>query len=195
VDRKHRPAPRCGKRMASASSRPTPDRWLMARPCCSSCWSRLPFGRDGAICRSSRPFLTNPNAFLKTSPLRAKFIFDFGRHLPRRAVSTLRIGLITTVVSLLIGYSAGARMARMPSRAAGPCVVFDGGDRAMLKASSCALSPVMNHPQDKGVNKQTADPGGVISRRSRDDDVKESVRFRGGWVHTTCIHGVDPDRA
>jgi ABC-2 type transport system ATP-binding protein len=59
--------------------------------------------------------VTNPNAFLTTRHYE-RFIFDTAGIFHEALWSTLRIGLITTVISLLIGYPLAHWMARMQSR-------------------------------------------------------------------------------
>ena len=115
--------------MASASSRPTPIAWLLAPALLLFVlFFVLPFGVMAVMSFFSANPVTNPNAFLTTRHYE-RFIFDSAGIFHDALWATLRIGLITTVVSLLIGYPLAHWMARMQSRAR-PCAGADGGDRA-----------------------------------------------------------------
>src|SRR5260221_14670522 len=102
--------------MAVAASRPSPIAWLLAPALLLFVlFFVLPFGVMAAMSLYSGNPVTNPNAFLTTRHYE-RFIFDTAGIYHDALWSTLRIGLITTVVSLLIGYPLAHWMARMQSR-------------------------------------------------------------------------------
>jgi putative spermidine/putrescine transport system permease protein len=105
------------KHMAVAvSSRPTPIAWLLAPALLLFVlFFVLPFGvMAGMSFFSSNP-VTNPNAVLTTRHYE-RFIFDSAGIFHDALWATLRIGFVTTLVSLLIGYPLAHWMARMHSR-------------------------------------------------------------------------------
>src|SRR5260221_11152261 len=102
--------------MASASSRPTPIAWLLARALLLFVlFFVLPFGVMAAMSFFSSNPVTNPNAFLTTRHYE-RFIFDSAGIFHDALWATLRIGLITTIVSLLIAYLLAHWVARTQCR-------------------------------------------------------------------------------
>src|SRR5258708_12464217 len=102
--------------MASASSRPAPIAWLLAPALLLFVlFFVLPVGVMAAMSFFSSNPVPNPNAILTTRHYE-RFLFDSAGIFHDALWSTLRIGLITTVVSLLIGYPLAHWMARMQSR-------------------------------------------------------------------------------
>src|SRR3977135_1848592 len=112
--------------MASVSSRPAPIAWLLAPALLLFVlFFVLPFGVMAAMSFFSSNPVTNPNAVLTTRHYE-RFIFDSAGIYHDALWATLRIGLITTVVSLLIGYPLAHWMARMQSRLRHALVLMAG---------------------------------------------------------------------
>src|SRR5262249_60833423 len=86
-------------------SRPTPIAWLLAPALLLFVlFFVLPFGVMAAMSVFSANPVTNPNAFLTTRHYE-RFIFDSAGIYHDALWAALRIGLITTVFSVPIGYS------------------------------------------------------------------------------------------
>src|SRR5258707_14618581 len=89
--------------VAVTASRPTPIAWLLAPALLLFVlFFVLPFGVMAAMSFFSSNPVTNPNAFLTTRHYK-RFIFDSAGIFHDALWTTLRIGLITTVVPMLIG--------------------------------------------------------------------------------------------
>src|SRR5881394_1888392 len=107
--------------MSAATSRPhnsrvAPIAWLIAPALLLFLlFFVLPFGVMAAMSLFSGNPITNPNAVLTTRHYQ-RFIDDSAGIFHDALWATLRIGLITTVISLLIGYPLAHWMARMHSR-------------------------------------------------------------------------------
>ena len=102
--------------MAAASSRPSPIAWLIAPALLLFVlFFVMPFGVMAVMSVFSGNPVTNPNAFLTTRHYE-RFINDSAGIFHEALWDTLRIGLITTVAALLIGYPLAHWMARMHSR-------------------------------------------------------------------------------
>jgi putative spermidine/putrescine transport system permease protein len=100
----------------AVATRPSPIAWLLAPALLLFVlFFVLPFGVMAMMSFYSGNPVTNPNAFLTTRHYE-RFIFDTAGIFHDALWATLRIGLITTVVSLLIGYPLAHWMARMQSR-------------------------------------------------------------------------------
>src|SRR5436853_7352994 len=91
-------------RMSVASHRPSPIAWLVAPAVLLFVlFFVLPFGVMALMSVYSGNPVTNPNAFLTTRHYE-RFIFDTAGIFHDALWSTLRTGLVTTAVSLLVGY-------------------------------------------------------------------------------------------
>lgn len=102
--------------MAVAVSRPSPIAWLVAPALLLFIlFFILPFGVMVVMSVFTGNPVTNPNAVLTTRHYE-RFINDVPGIFHDALWDTLRIGLITTIVSLLIGYPLAHWMARMQSR-------------------------------------------------------------------------------
>lgn len=102
--------------MAVAASRPSPIAWLVAPALLLFIlFFILPFGVMVVMSVFTGNPVTNPNAVLTTRHYE-RFINDTPGIFHDALWDTLRIGLITTLVSLLIGYPLAHWMARMQSR-------------------------------------------------------------------------------
>src|SRR3979490_2394291 len=100
----------------AVSSRPAPIAWLLAPALLLFVlFFVLPFGVMAAMSFFSSNPVTNPNAVLTTRHYQ-RFIEDSAGIYHDALWATLRIGLITTVIALLIGYPLAHWMARMHSR-------------------------------------------------------------------------------
>jgi putative spermidine/putrescine transport system permease protein len=103
------------ERMA-VSRRPSPIAWLIAPAVLLFVlFFVLPFGVMAVMSVYSGNPVTNPNAYLTTRHYE-RFIFDSAGIFHDALWATLRIGFVTTVASLLIGYPLAHWMARMQSR-------------------------------------------------------------------------------
>src|SRR5438874_1381687 len=109
----------------------------------------LPFGVMAAMSFFSANPVTNPNAFLTTRHYE-RFIFDSAGIYHDALWATLRIGLITTIVSLLIGYPLAHWMARMQSRL-GHALVLMAVIAPMLTGIVVRTFAWMTLLQDKGL--------------------------------------------
>ena len=102
--------------MAAASHRPSPIAWLIAPAVLLFVlFFVLPFGVMAVMSVYSGNPVTNPNAFLTTRHYE-RFVLDTAGIFHDSLWATLRIGFVTTLVSLLIGYPLAHWMARMHSR-------------------------------------------------------------------------------
>jgi ABC-type nitrate/sulfonate/bicarbonate transport system ATPase subunit len=106
--------------MSAATSRPSPIAWLIAPALLLFVlffvlFFVLPFGVMAAMSLFSGNPITNANAVLTTRHYQ-RFIEDQAGIYHDALWATLRIGLITTVTSLLIGYPLAHWMVRMHSR-------------------------------------------------------------------------------
>ncbi|MBV8394530.1 MAG: ABC transporter permease [Alphaproteobacteria bacterium] len=102
--------------MAVASHKVSPIAWLIAPALLLFVlFFVLPFGVMAVMSVFSANPITNPNAFLTTRHY-MRFIGDSAGIFHDALWATLRIGLITTIVSLLIGYPLAHWMARIQSR-------------------------------------------------------------------------------
>src|SRR5262249_2106371 len=103
-------------RMAVASHRPSRIAWLIAPAVLLFVlFFVVPFGVMALMSVYSGNPATNPNAFPTTRHYE-RFIFDTAGIYHDALWATLRIGLVTTAISLLIGYPLAHWMARMHSR-------------------------------------------------------------------------------
>ena len=102
--------------MSVVSHRPSPIAWLIAPAVLLFVlFFVLPFGVMAVMSVYSGNPVSNPNAFLTTRHYE-RFIFDTAGIFHDALYATLRIGFVTTLVSLLIGYPLAHWMARMHSR-------------------------------------------------------------------------------
>ena len=106
-----------GNRMpAVVARRPSPIAWLIAPALLLFVlFFVLPFAVMVAMSFFSANPISNPNAVLTTRHYQ-RFIEDNAGIFHDALWETLRIGLVTTAVSLLIGYPLAHWMARMQSR-------------------------------------------------------------------------------
>jgi putative spermidine/putrescine transport system permease protein len=149
--------------MSAAASRPSPIAWLIAPALLLFVlFFVLPFGVMAAMSLFSGNPITNPNA---TFTLRhyQRFIEDSAGIFHDSLWATLRIGLITTVVSLLIGYPLAHWMARMHSRL-GHALALMAVIAPLLTGIVVRTFAWMTILQDKGVINTTLISWGVISR-------------------------------
>ncbi len=136
--------------MASAQSRPSPIAWLIAPALLLFVlFFILPFGVMVVMSAYSGNPVTNPNAFLTTRHYE-RFIFDTAGIFHDALWATLRIGLVTTIVSLLIGYPLAHWMARMHSRL-GHSLVLMAVIAPLLTGIVVRTFAWMTILQDKGV--------------------------------------------
>jgi putative spermidine/putrescine transport system permease protein len=147
----------------AVASRPSPIAWLLAPALLLFVlFFVLPFGVMAMMSFYSGNPVTNPNAFLTTRHYE-RFIFDTAGIYHDALWSTLRIGLITTVVSLLIGYPLAHWMARMQSRL-GHALVLMAVIAPMLTGIVVRTFAWMTLLSDKGVINQTLMSLGLISQ-------------------------------
>src|SRR5262245_10471081 len=134
----------------AVASRPSPIAWLLAPALLLFVlFFVLPFGVMALMSLYSANPVTNPNAFL-TMRHYERFVFDRAGIYHDALWSTLRIGFITTVVSLLIGYPLAHWMARMQSRLAHALVLM-AVIAPMLTGIVVRTFAWMTILQDKGV--------------------------------------------
>ena len=146
----------------AASSRPAPIAWLLApADLLFVLFFVLPFGVMMAMSFYSGNPATNPNAYLTTRHYE-RFLFDTAGIFHDALWSTLRIGLITTIASLLIGYPLAHWMARMQSRL-GHALVLMAVIAPMLTGIVVRTFAWMTLLQDRGVINATLMGWGVIS--------------------------------
>src|SRR6478609_7918575 len=150
-------------RMAVASHRPSPIAWLIAPAMLLFVlFFVLPFAVMALMSVYSGNPVTNPNATLTTRHYE-RFIFDTAGIFHDALWATLRIGLITTVVSLLIGYPLAHWMARMQSRL-GHALVLMAVIAPMLTGIVVRTFAWMTILQDKGVINTTLMQWGLIEK-------------------------------
>ena len=122
----------------------------------------LPFGVMATMSLFSGNPITNPNAVFTTRHYQ-RFIEDSAGIYHDSLWATLRIGLITTVISLLIGYPLAHWMARMHSRL-GHALALMAVIAPLLTGIVVRTFAWMTILQDKGVINTTLISWGLISR-------------------------------
>jgi len=146
-----------------AASRPSPIAWLIAPALLLFVlFFVLPFGVMAVMSFYSGNPVTNPNAFLTTRHY-VRFINDDAGIFHDALWSTLRIGFVTTIVSLLIGYPLAHWMARMHSRV-GHVLVLMAVIAPLLTGIVVRTFAWMTILQDKGVINTTLISMGLISK-------------------------------
>ena len=147
----------------AVATRPSPIAWLLAPALLLFVlFFVMPFGVMTAMSFYSGNPVTNPNAFLTTRHYE-RFIFDNAGIYHDSLLSTLRIGLVTTVVALLIGYPLAHWMARMQSRL-GHALVLMAVIAPMLTSVVVRTFAWMTILQDKGVINTLLMQWGVIGK-------------------------------
>jgi putative spermidine/putrescine transport system permease protein len=147
--------------MSAATSRPSPISWLIAPALLLFVlFFVLPFGVMAAMSLFSGNPITNPNAVLTTRHYQ-RFIEDSAGIYHDALWATLRIGLITTVISLLIGYPLAHWMARMHSRL-GHALALMAVIAPLLTGIVVRTFAWMTILQDKGVINTTLISWGLI---------------------------------
>jgi putative spermidine/putrescine transport system permease protein len=147
--------------MSAATSRPSPIAWLIAPALLLFVlFFVLPFGVMAAMSLFSGNPVTNPNAVLTTRHY-LRFIEDSAGIYHDALWVTLRIGLITTVISLLIGYPLAHWMARMHSRL-GHALTLMAVIAPLLTGIVVRTFAWMTILQDKGVINTTLIQWGII---------------------------------
>jgi putative spermidine/putrescine transport system permease protein len=148
---------------AVSASRPSPIAWLIAPALLLFVlFFVLPFGVMAVMSVFSGNPVTNPNAFLTTRHYE-RFINDDAGIFHDALWSTLRIGFVTTIVSLLIGYPLAHWMARMHSRV-GHVLVLMAVIAPLLTGIVVRTFAWMTILQDKGVINTTLISMGLISK-------------------------------
>jgi len=152
------------QRMAAVSaSKPSPIAWLIAPALLLFVlFFVLPFGVMAAMSFFSGNPVSNPNAVLTTRHYQ-RFIEDTAGIYHDALWATLRIGLITTVISLLIGYPLAHWMARMQSRL-GHALALMAVIAPLLTGIVVRTFAWMTILQDKGVINTTLMSWGLISK-------------------------------
>jgi putative spermidine/putrescine transport system permease protein len=151
------------KPMSVATSRPSPIAWLIAPALLLFVlFFVLPFGVMAMMSLFSGNPITNPNAVFTTRHYQ-RFIEDSAGIYHDSLWATLRIGLITTVISLLIGYPLAHWMARMHSRL-GHALALMAVIAPLLTGIVVRTFAWMTILQDKGVINTTLMSWGVISK-------------------------------
>jgi putative spermidine/putrescine transport system permease protein len=149
--------------MAVAASRPSPIAWLVAPALLLFVlFFILPFGVMVVMSVFSGNPVTNPNAVLTTRHYE-RFINDSPGIFHDALWDTLRIGLITTIVSLLIGYPLAHWMARMQSRI-GHALALMAVIAPLLTGIVVRTFAWMTLLQDKGVINTTLISLGLIDK-------------------------------
>ena len=150
-------------RMAASAHRPSPIAWLvMPALLLFVLFFVLPFGVMALMSVYSGNPVTNPNAVLTTRHYE-RFLFDSAGIYHDSPWSTLRIGLVTTLVSLLIGYPLAHWMARLHSRL-GHALALMAVIAPLLTGIVVRTFAWMTILQDKGVINTTLMQWGLISR-------------------------------
>jgi putative spermidine/putrescine transport system permease protein len=148
---------------AAAASRPNPIAWLIAPAVLLFVlFFVIPFGVMAMMSFFSGNPISNPNAVLTTRHY-ARFIDDSAGIFHDALWATLRIGLVTTVIALLIGYPLAHWMARMQSRL-GHALVLMAVLAPMLTGIVVRTFAWMTILQDKGVINTTLISWGVIEK-------------------------------
>ncbi|HEY2418552.1 MAG TPA: ABC transporter permease [Steroidobacteraceae bacterium] len=143
------------------TSRPSPIAWLIAPALLLFVlFFVLPFGVMAMMSLFSGNPITNPNAVLTTRHYQ-RFIEDQAGIYHDALWATLRIGLITTVISLLIGYPLAHWMARMHSRL-GHALALMAVIAPLLTGIVVRTFAWMTILQDKGVINTTLMQWGII---------------------------------
>lgn len=149
--------------MAVAASRPSPIAWLVAPALLLFVlFFILPFGVMVVMSVFTGNPVTNPNAVLTTRHYE-RFINDAPGIFHDALWDTLRIGLITTIVSLLIGYPLAHWMARMQSRV-GHALALMAVIAPLLTGIVVRTFAWMTLLQDKGVINTTLIALGLIDK-------------------------------
>ena len=147
----------------TSAARPSPIAWLIAPAALLFVlFFVLPFGVMATMSFYSGNPVTNPNAFLTTRHYE-RFLFDTAGIFHEALWSTLRIGLVTTVIALLIGYPLAHWMARMQSRL-GHALVLLAVIAPMLTGIVVRTFAWMTILQDKGVINTTLMQWGLIEK-------------------------------
>ncbi|MBS0519239.1 MAG: ABC transporter permease [Proteobacteria bacterium] len=148
---------------SAASRRPSPIAWLIAPALLLFVlFFILPFAVMAVMSFFSGNPISNPNAVLTTRHYQ-RFIEDSAGIFHDALWETLRIGLITTVVSLLIGYPLAHWMARMQSRL-GHALALMAVIAPLLTGIVVRTFAWMTILQDKGVINTLLISWGVISK-------------------------------
>lgn len=149
--------------MVASAHRPTPIAWLIAPAALLFVvFFVLPFATMAVMSFFSTNPVSNPNAYLTTRHY-VRFIEDSAGIFHDALWETLRIGLITTVVSLLIGYPLAHWMARMHSRL-GHALALMAVIAPLLTGIVVRTFAWMTILQDKGVINTTLTSWGLISK-------------------------------
>jgi len=149
------------QQMSAVTSRPSPIAWLIAPALLLFVlFFVLPFGVMAAMSLFSGNPITNPDAVLTTRHYQ-RFIEDSADIFHDALWATLRIGLITTVISLLIGYPLAHWMARMHSRL-GHALALMAVIAPLLTGIVVRTFAWMTILQDKGVINTTLISWGII---------------------------------
>ena len=153
-----------GERMSAvASRRPSPIAWLIAPALLLFVlFFVLPFAVMVAMSFFSSNPIGNPHAVVTTRHYQ-RFIEDSAGIFHDALWETLRIGVITTVVSLLIGYPLAHWMARMQSRL-GHALALMAVITPLLTGIVVRTFAWMTILQDKGVINTTLISWGVIHK-------------------------------
>jgi putative spermidine/putrescine transport system permease protein len=152
-----------GPMPAPAALRPSPIAWLIAPALLLFVlFFVLPFGVMAVMSVYSGNPVTNPNAFLTTRHY-MRFIVDDADIFHDALWETLKIGFITTVISLLIGYPLAHWMARMQSRL-GHVLVLMAVIAPLLTGIVVRTFAWMTILQDRGVINTTLMSWGLISK-------------------------------
>jgi len=150
-------------RMSVVKARPSPIAWLIAPALLLFLlFFVLPFGVMAVMSFFSANPISNPNAFLTTKHY-LRFIDDDAGIFHDALWSTLRIGLVTTIVSLLIGYPLAHWMARIQSRLANMLLMM-AVIAPLLTGIVVRTFAWMTILQDKGVINTTLMSWGLISK-------------------------------
>ncbi len=153
----------CIRMSSHASHRPSPIAWLIAPALLLFLlFFILPFAVMVGMSFFSANPISNPNAIL-TSRHYERFIDDSAGIFHDALWETLRIGLVTTIVSLLIGYPLAHWMARMQSRL-GHALALMAVIAPLLTGIVVRTFAWMTILQDKGVINTTLISWGVISK-------------------------------
>ena len=146
-----------------AASRVSPIAWLIAPALLVFVlFFILPFAVMVVMSFFSSNPVSNPNAVLTTRHY-VRFIEDTADFFHDALWSTLRIGLITTIIALLIGYPLAHWMARMQSRL-GHALVLMAVIAPMLTGLVVRTFAWMTILQDKGVINTTLVSLGLIEK-------------------------------
>lgn len=146
-----------------AASRVSPIAWLIAPALLVFVlFFILPFAVMVVMSFFSSNPVSNPNAVLTTRHY-VRFIEDTADIFHDALWSTLRIGLITTIIALLIGYPLAHWMARMQSRL-GHALVLMAVIAPMLTGLVVRTFAWMTILQDKGVINTTLVSLGLIEK-------------------------------